>query len=96
MWGLGSPDKVKEREALPEKVVFHFVLSSEEIPRHGRLQTISRVSQQDSHEAFRTHSGGLLLKLDIPFKRIPVALTTGTFSGFGVVVLHLIFGGLEW
>jgi hypothetical protein len=35
-----------------------------------------------------SHSDDLLLKLDNPlaFKRMPVAFTLGTFSGFGVIL----------
>jgi hypothetical protein len=34
----GSPNKVRGREALLVKGVFHSALSSEELPGHGRLQ----------------------------------------------------------
>lgn len=35
----GSPNKVREREALLGKRVFHSVPSSEELSGHGRLKT---------------------------------------------------------
>jgi len=38
MGGLGSPERVREGEALLEKGVLHFVLSSKELSRRGRLQ----------------------------------------------------------
>jgi hypothetical protein len=35
----GCTDKVRERKTLLEKWIIHFVLSSEELPGHGRLWT---------------------------------------------------------
>lgn len=88
--GLDSPGKVNEGEALLDRGDFHFVLCSEKLSRQVGCSLNQQVSQQDSHKTFQSHSDDLLLKLDNPlaFKRIPVAFTTGTFLGFGVVVLH--------
>lgn len=38
VWRSGSPDKVREGEALQVKGDIHFVQSSEELSGHGRLQ----------------------------------------------------------